>query len=126
VHKTLNRYFKKLREELSKQIAIEARFLLVPDNFLEDIGLDVSISAVDPVGQIIEGPANSDEILAALEHKPLAERLLPELGDSKQKFEMLDDLQTEFLLKCWTTCKPSFFCEQRRHTPEQSSSMPPR
>jgi type II secretory pathway component GspD/PulD (secretin) len=102
VHKILNRYFKKLREELSKQIAIEARFLLVPDNFLEDSGLDVSGSTVDGVtskglGEIVVGPANSKEILAALEHKSLAERQLPELDASKDK--LLDDLQNEFLLR---------------------------
>ncbi|MHC5155811.1 MAG: type II secretion system protein GspD [Planctomycetota bacterium] len=80
------------------QIAIEARFLLVPDNFLEDIGLDVSISAVDPVGQVIEGPANSKEILAALELKPLGERKLSS-KDSYDEFQALDDLQVDFILK---------------------------
>ena len=92
-----------LREELSKQIAIEARFLLVTDTFLEDIGMDASLpegyTTSGDVGELVVGPANSEEVLAALEHKPLEERELPPLGTQQQKFQTLDDLQTEFLLR---------------------------
>ena len=37
VHQKIKEYLKKERERFSKQIAIEARFLLVTENFLEDI-----------------------------------------------------------------------------------------
>jgi prepilin-type processing-associated H-X9-DG protein len=103
VHKILQEYFKMLREGLSKQIAIETRILLITDSFLEDIGLDTSLSAdyqtSGGVGQIVVGPANSKEILAALEHKPLDERKLPLPGTATQQSQPLDDLQMEFLLR---------------------------
>ncbi|MEN8128539.1 MAG: hypothetical protein ABFR90_12165, partial [Planctomycetota bacterium] len=117
VHQKIGAYLEKLREELSKQIEIETRFLLVTDNFLEDIGLDVSLPAdyetSGGVGELVVGPANSAEILAALEHKPLAERKLPpvislsdmntqptsKLVQPTQKLKMLDDLQNEFLIR---------------------------
>ena len=103
VHQQIKECLEKLREELSKQVAIETRFLLVPDNFLEDIGLDTSLKAgnetAGEIGEVIIGPANSEEILAALGPKPLAEHQLPPLEASKQKDQTLDDLQMEFILR---------------------------
>jgi tetratricopeptide (TPR) repeat protein len=85
------------------ELEIEARFLLVPDNFLEDIGLDVSGSTVDGVtskglGEIVVGPANSEEILAALEHKPLGERNDPPLETPGKVFTTLDERQCDFII----------------------------
>jgi beta-lactamase regulating signal transducer with metallopeptidase domain len=117
VHQKIKEYLSEKREELSKQIAIEARILLITDSYLEDIGLDTPLSAdyqtSGGVGQIVVGPANSKEILAALEHKPLDERKLPpvlspsdintepisKVVQPTQKLQTLDDLQTEFLLR---------------------------
>ena len=84
---------------LQYQIAIEARFILADDNFLENIGMDAFLNpdfdAAHIVGQVIEGPANSGPIKAVLlNRKPLTEQILP-----FDNFEMLDDLQTEFLLR---------------------------
>jgi general secretion pathway protein D len=45
IHNTIERMLEDLRKALGHQIAIEARFLLVGENFLEDIGLDVDIRA---------------------------------------------------------------------------------
>jgi Flp pilus assembly secretin CpaC/tetratricopeptide (TPR) repeat protein len=41
VHSNIEDLLEKLRKALGNQVAIEARFLLVGENFLEDIGLDV-------------------------------------------------------------------------------------
>ena len=41
VHKEIEKLLKEMRKSLGHQVAIEARFLLVGENFLEDIGLDV-------------------------------------------------------------------------------------
>ena len=43
VHKQINEFIEQLRMDLGQQIAIEARFLMVDENFLEDIGVDVDI-----------------------------------------------------------------------------------
>ncbi|MDH4203756.1 MAG: type II and III secretion system protein, partial [Phycisphaerae bacterium] len=43
VHAQIKELLDKLREGLGQQIAIETRFLLVTENFLEDIGLDTNI-----------------------------------------------------------------------------------
>jgi general secretion pathway protein D len=40
VHNRIEKMFEELRKALGNQVAIEARFLLVGENFLEDIGLD--------------------------------------------------------------------------------------
>ena len=41
VHNQIGKLLEELRKALGHQVAIEARFLLVGENFLEDIGLDV-------------------------------------------------------------------------------------
>jgi type II secretory pathway component GspD/PulD (secretin) len=40
VHNRIEKMFEELRKALGNQVAIEARFLLVGENFLEDVGLD--------------------------------------------------------------------------------------
>jgi Flp pilus assembly secretin CpaC len=42
-HKQIDELLGRLRQALGNQVAIEARFLLVGENFLEDVGLDVDI-----------------------------------------------------------------------------------
>ncbi len=44
VHNAISRLLNDLRKSLGHQVAIEARFLLVGENFLEDIGLDVDFA----------------------------------------------------------------------------------
>ena len=45
VHNGIGKMFEELRKALGNQVAIEARFLLVGENFLEDIGLDMDFRA---------------------------------------------------------------------------------
>jgi len=45
-HSELDELLRQLRKSLGQQVAIEARFLLVGENFLEDIGLDLDIYRV--------------------------------------------------------------------------------
>lgn len=44
VHDEIKTLLKMLRKSLGEQVSIEARFLLVSENFLEDIGLDVDLN----------------------------------------------------------------------------------
>ncbi len=44
VHNQIGKLLEELRKALGHQVAIEARFLLVGENFLEDIGLDVDLA----------------------------------------------------------------------------------
>ncbi|MCK4959655.1 MAG: type II and III secretion system protein, partial [Planctomycetes bacterium] len=44
VHEKVRGFLEKMREQIGRQVAIETRFLLVDENFLEDIGLDVDIT----------------------------------------------------------------------------------
>lgn len=46
VHNQIAKLLEELRKALGHQVAIEARFLLVGENFLEDIGLDMDFSWV--------------------------------------------------------------------------------
>jgi type II secretory pathway component GspD/PulD (secretin) len=43
IHNQIEEMLNKLRKSLGHQVAIEARFLVVGENFLEDVGLDVDI-----------------------------------------------------------------------------------
>jgi Flp pilus assembly secretin CpaC/tetratricopeptide (TPR) repeat protein len=42
VHNEIEKLLKELRKSLGHQVAIEARFLLVGENFLEDVGMDLN------------------------------------------------------------------------------------
>lgn len=44
IHEEIRKLITNLRKSLGQQIAIEARFLFVSENFLEDIGIDADIS----------------------------------------------------------------------------------
>lgn len=56
------------------QVAIEARFILADDSFEQSMGFEEDAKEK---GRVTEGLANSDEIKAAMQTKPLAERDLP-------------------------------------------------
>lgn len=43
VHNQIKKLLKEIRKTLGNQVAIEARFLVVGENFLEDIGLDIDM-----------------------------------------------------------------------------------
>jgi len=47
IHNRIEKLLNEMRKSLGHQVAIEARFLLVGENFLEDIGLDVDLDTWD-------------------------------------------------------------------------------
>ncbi|HDS85372.1 MAG TPA: hypothetical protein ENN97_09290 [Phycisphaerales bacterium] len=56
VHQKIKEFLEYLRMDLGQQVAIETRFLLVDENFLEHIGLDISrITIEKPGGRWNEG-----------------------------------------------------------------------
>lgn len=78
------------------QVEIETRFSLVDNNFMEDVGIDTvdaDYRISDGTGELVVGSANSEEILEALEPKPLPETM------PSQKFLTLDDTQSSFLVR---------------------------
>jgi beta-lactamase regulating signal transducer with metallopeptidase domain/protocatechuate 3,4-dioxygenase beta subunit len=98
MHNNIKRYLEYMQEQVfyplkyeKYQIAIEARFILTNDDYLKDVGVDASKHVI---GQVIEGPANSAQIQAALEPKTLAERKLP-----FDNFDVLDDPRVSFLVQ---------------------------
>lgn len=64
VHNRIEEMFAELRKSLGNQVAIEARFLLVGENFLEDIGLDVSRIRIPAGGNVglIDIQQNSSDL----------------------------------------------------------------
>ncbi|NLK41140.1 MAG: type II and III secretion system protein, partial [Planctomycetes bacterium] len=53
VHQKIKEFLDYLREDLGQQIAIETRFLLVDENFLDYIGLDISRLTIEQPGRRI-------------------------------------------------------------------------
>ena len=109
IHKQINDFLEKLRADLGQQIAIEARFLLVDENFLEDIGIDTDIAfnlggAFDHTVTLSQ---NSSGLVA-----PTGTGISSSLGDlvstpyqdnaalyTSFSFENLDDLQVSFIIR---------------------------
>jgi len=52
VHKKIEKLLAELRKALGHQVSIEARFLVVSENFLEDIGLDLSFGYFGDPGRV--------------------------------------------------------------------------
>ncbi|MCI0499227.1 MAG: hypothetical protein L0Y36_06065 [Planctomycetales bacterium] len=104
VHKQIKELLDTLRADLGQQIAIEARFLLVSENFLEDIGLDVNIRQMDIGGHwgdvAVEQDSSSHTIPTAT---PVPGSLGGALSNpalnTTMTYESLDDLQVEFILR---------------------------
>jgi hypothetical protein len=86
VHEKIADYLAQRR----KQVAIEARFILADDNLLQGIVEE----AVEPMGTVIEGAADSEEIKAAIEDKPLTERELPVLDLTAVNDETVKRIKT--------------------------------
>jgi tetratricopeptide (TPR) repeat protein len=110
-HKQINDLLEKLRADLGQQVAIEARFLLVDENFLEDIGIDTTIN-FRTLGGVLEEELivqqGSYELVS-----PTATGITSSLGGevannpalftpgSGMTFEFgsLDDLQVSFIIR---------------------------
>ena len=116
VHKQIEKLLEQLRADLGQQIAVEARFLLVDENFLENIGLDMDIywnnhnegehwRGVDPAtGDIADTiPIFQDSVSQA---SPSATSVSSSLGalagnafSTGFAFNSLDDLEVRFILQ---------------------------
>jgi Flp pilus assembly secretin CpaC/tetratricopeptide (TPR) repeat protein len=108
VHTRIEKLLKSLRESLGNQVALEARFLVVGENFLEDIGLDVDFPVIDLGGKIGEVSFNQGSSLVT---PPASTGILGSFGASEGTSitpsgqieggygTVLDDLQVSFLLR---------------------------
>ncbi len=108
VHRQIKDFVEQLRKGLGNQIAIEARFLLVGENFLEDIGVDISRISADlggKWGQALGGNVvfqqNSADLTA-----PRPTTLPGSLGgittpafEVESTYGILDDLLVDFIIR---------------------------
>lgn len=116
VHSQIKEFIEKLRAGLGEQIAIEARFLLVGENFLEDIGFDISSINLKVGGHW--APATDGRLVfqqnSAQATAPRSTTLPGSLGGSPAAFQLdssyglpLDDLQVSFLIRATQTYQNS-------------------
>ena len=109
VHEQIAKLLKEMRKALGHQVAIEARFLVVGENFLEDIGLDIDFPIIDIGGKfgLLEAQQGS-----ATSVVPLQTGVTGTLGSidildpTNRGVEIiggygtfLDDLQVSFLIR---------------------------
>jgi type II secretory pathway component GspD/PulD (secretin)/tetratricopeptide (TPR) repeat protein len=102
VHNEIAKLLQELRVALGYQVSIEARFLVVSENFLEDIGLDVDFSynfggkwgliAVDQ-GSALSAQTEGTKVSGSLGGMSPAATVTGGYGS------ILDDLQVSFLLR---------------------------
>jgi len=95
-----------LRKALGEQVSIEARFLVVSENFLEDIGLDVDFSynlggkwglvTFDQGSSVVSSPAIGTGVAGNLGNITTEN---PSLGIVGGYGSVLDDLQVSFILR---------------------------
>jgi len=103
VHAEIEKLLDALRKSLGHQVSIEARYLIVTENFLEDIGLDVDFTvnlgtkwgllAVDQSSASTTTPDVSTKISGSLGSISAAADISGGYGS------ILDDLQVAFLLR---------------------------
>lgn len=109
VHKEVEKFLKQLKEGLGDQVAIEARFLLVDENFLEDIGLDMDITRIKVGGDFGGGTGliqniNQDSFNLAKSQSTVVPGSLGGTSTEAMDFgfswgSALDDLQVNFLIR---------------------------
>ena len=117
IHEQIAKLLKEMRKALGHQVAIEARFLVVGENFLEDIGLDIDFPIIDIGGKfgIIEIQQESATSVVPMQTGVTgtlgwADYLRPptdrDLGVGVRGMEImggygsiLDDLQVNFLIR---------------------------
>jgi len=102
-HRKIEDLLNQLRKSLGHQVSIEARFLVVSENFLEDVGLDVDFS-YDLGGKwgLVTVAQDSVSSAAASEASRVPGSL-GGIGDAASAVggygSVLDDLQVSFLLR---------------------------
>jgi len=104
VHKKIEKLLAELRKSLGHQVSIEARYLVVSENFLEDIGLDLDFAYVggppqgiwtyDQGSALITTPDVSTKVPGSL--GGVGDAMLIQGGYSGF---ILNDLQVQFLLR---------------------------
>lgn len=103
VHNEIEKLLEELRRELGYQVSIEARFLMVSENFLEDIGLDVDFTynLGGKWGQITveQGSAISSRADAATKVPGSLGGMEAAATVTGGYGSILDDLQVSFLLR---------------------------
>ena len=103
VHSEIEKLLEALRISLGHQVSIEARFLVVTENFLEDIGLDIDFTlnlgtnwgllTVDQGSALGTTPDASTKVQGSLGG------IQPAAGITGGYGSILDDLQVAFLLR---------------------------
>jgi general secretion pathway protein D len=117
VHNQIEKLLNDLRKSLGHQVSIEARFLLVGENFLEDIGLDVDITyyphqdtrfsplTFDSFGSTVTLPEDTGLTgtfggFTEVEGGELIPKTLAAVADwTYNPYFILDPLQVSFLLR---------------------------
>ena len=103
VHNEIEKLLEALRKALGEQVSIESRFLIVTENFLEDVGLDIdfTINAGTHWGTIT---VEQDSAIAS--QADVASKVSGSLGGLNASASIsggygsiLDDLQVAFLLR---------------------------
>jgi type II secretory pathway component GspD/PulD (secretin) len=106
VHQRIEALLDQLRKALGHQVSIEARFLVVTENFLEDIGLDVDFSynfggkwgvgTFNQGSSVLTAPTIGTGVAGSLGNITSEN---PGAGISGGYGSVLDDLQVAFLLR---------------------------
>jgi type II secretory pathway component GspD/PulD (secretin) len=104
VHKKIEKLLAEMRRALGYQVAIEARFLVVSENFLEDIGLDVDFLYTGLGGKW--GELRFDQGSALTSTPDISTKVPGSLGGVSAAGtitggygSILDDLQVSFLVR---------------------------
>jgi general secretion pathway protein D len=110
IHKQIDKLLKDLQKSLGHQVSIEARFLVVSENFLEDISLDVDIRVI-PGGKWKPMTFMQDTAGAV---EPTGTKVPGSLAGTSTGLNVaagygtgLDDLQVNFLLEAVEAHKDS-------------------
>jgi general secretion pathway protein D len=117
IHEQIREFLDAMKKRLGEQVAIEARFLVVSENFLEDIGLDVTLSRLNLGNKWnspdIEGISATQGSYEAVAPGPTTistslPGVLPSIGGVMNPPALfstisygsgLDDLQVEFVIR---------------------------
>ncbi len=114
-HEQISGLLRQLREQRAIQIAVESRFLFVTQNFIEEVGLDVDFTLLDPGADVVGTPTaqgNTADTASALgttidgtlgplndaTRSLLIGSALPGGGVGSLGF-LIDDLRVDVLLK---------------------------
>jgi len=113
IHKQIEQLLKDMRKSLSEQVAIEARFLLVGENFLEDIGLDIDFELNSNLDWGSSSAPFTITQNSAVETEPADTGIPGSFAGTVASVitggygSMLDDLQVSFLLRATQAHKDS-------------------